>query len=382
MADTPSKRLRLRFFPEDEQALRNVRDATTHHSNSAVIRAALSLYEQAWSSIQGGFQVLYARGSDASFPGQTRPVISADGEPCREKPNATRAKAERSIEIRVTPGDCERIKRLQTLKAANTSSETVRRAVRLYAEAVQQTHAGWSITAVSPSGDALAIAVPGTGSATSVGPIAAFAGPRPSAAPHIGNLHDILPASLADMVTQAAEAEQCPVEVLLTDMIRTQTLLRLGKEAPQAPPVEAAEPIEETPAPVVEAPPEPVQVPEPAVMDAPATPLASDLSESLEEMAAGIKRLLKQAAGSTKSGAQQGSFADLQAEPADAAEDAAPDAATPTLENLTQRAHDLSRLLGTAVEASERKKKRQPRKQTPPPEQDEGPIQTMLLPPE
>ncbi|NIA14787.1 MAG: hypothetical protein GWP08_11985 [Nitrospiraceae bacterium] len=384
MTDTPSKRLRLRFFPEDEQALRDAREATTHNSNSAVIRAALSLYEQAWSSMQSGFQVLYSPSSSRSSPDRMRPVLSAEGEPYREEPGVTRAKAERSIEIRVTPGDCERIKRLRTLKAAGTSSEAVRRAVRLYAEAVRQARAGRSITAVSPSGDALAIAIPGVVSPTAAGPIGAFVAPRPGVVAAITDLRDILPDSLAEMVSQAAEAEQCPVNVLLTDMVRTQALLRLGNSATETPTVETAESIE-TAAPVM-AIPEPVEAPEPSVMEETSAPLVGDLSKSLEEMAAGIRRLLEQAAVSAKRGAQRGDLADLLAEPTDAAGDLATVEDTPTLENLTQRAQDLCRLLNTAVEASGRKKKRQRTKraasETPPPEQDQGPVQTMLLPPD
>lgn len=233
MGTTQSKRLRLRIFPQDERALEEIPGKTTHTSTSNVIRVALIFFEQVWSSRLGGFQVVYRKeGSrecpEVLAPGLMRAETAADS-------GGKKPKTGKSIEIRLTNSDNERIANLLACEAADTFSEAVRRAIRLYAAAVTRCQEGWLVEALSPSGDVLPLTVPGLGGAAQHGKSATSsqwgaAGPRRAVEP--ANLLDLLPKSLADIVTKLAETENCAAEVLIVDLIRTEALARLEGRRP------------------------------------------------------------------------------------------------------------------------------------------------------
>ncbi len=233
MTDSPSKRLRLRFFPEDEKALENAQKLTTHSSKSNAIRAALVLYESIWSSRLGGFHVVFRH---SERPAED--VLSAafeeavTGEPAGKKSARVRARTEKSMEIRITRADEQRIEALRTMQAAETILGSSARSIRLYATVAARCRDDWEVVAVSPSGDALSLAVPGLKTtvrraeapAETVRP--AFAGRE--AAARVTQLSDLLPSSLAAIVAQLAARESCPIEALLVDMLRVEADVRLG----------------------------------------------------------------------------------------------------------------------------------------------------------
>jgi hypothetical protein len=227
MNEAASRRLRLRFFAEDEHAVDEALALTTHSSKSNVIRAALVFYESVWASLREGFRVVYGRDGEAEWID-----VMASGDPAAKAPKGSRAHTEASIEIRITPADHDRIQSLLAREAADTSSEVVRRAVRLYAAVAARRRDGWEVLAVSPSGDMLHIPVPGMGVAAreTLAPrprpamSSVFA---PGAAGPVRSLGDLLPRSLAESVAELAAQEQCAPEVLLVDIIRSETLARL-----------------------------------------------------------------------------------------------------------------------------------------------------------
>jgi len=241
MSEAPSKRLRLRFFPEDERSVREILSGTKHSSQSNVIRSALALYEQVWSSKRMGFRIVYRQEETAECPDALDfPVRAMPGDG-----SGKRAKTERSIEIRVTPSDCERIESLIAMEAADTFSEVVRRAVRLYANVVARHKDGWELVAVSPSGDVLPLPVPGIGGVAKR-PIATTLPliPIRTAVVEPASLSALLPRSLDTIVNNLAAHEQCAADVLLVDMVRTEALARLrrlelGEPQPEPTAVEA-----------------------------------------------------------------------------------------------------------------------------------------------
>ena len=253
MNEAASKRLRLRFFAEDESAVDEALALTTHSSKSNVIRAALMFYESVWASLREGFRVVYGRDGEAEWAD-----VMAAADPASKPPKAARAHTEASIEIRITPADHDRIEGLLAREAADTSSEVVRRAVRLYAAVAAKRRDGWDVLAVSPSGDTLHIPVPGMGMPARETLVPRQKPPVPPA-PATGAAHqarslgDLLPRSLAGSVAELAAKEQCPPEVLLVDMIRSETLDRLHGFKRKAPgpvpkPVQAAaEPVARPP---------------------------------------------------------------------------------------------------------------------------------------
>lgn len=250
MNEAASKRLRLRFFAEDERAVDEALALTTHSSKSNVIRAALVFYESVWASLREGFRVVYGRDGETEWAD-----VLAAADPASKPLKGARAHTEASIEIRITPADRERIEGLLAREAADTSSEVVRRAVRLYAAVAARKHDSWEVLAVSPSGDLLHIPVPGMGVAAreTLAPR-----PKPAVSPVVSSgagqarsLGDLLPRSLAGSVAELAEKEQCPLDVLLIDMIRSETLARLHgfkQEAPEPAP-EPVRPVAEPVAP-------------------------------------------------------------------------------------------------------------------------------------
>jgi len=245
MNESASKRLRLRFFAEDERAVDEALALTTHSSKSNVIRAALVFYESVWASLREGFRVVYGRDGEAEWAD-----VIASADPTSKPAKAGRAHTEASIEIRITPADHDRIEGLLVREAADTSSEVVRRAVRLYAAVAARRRDGWDVLAVSPSGDMLHIPVPGMGMPARE-TLAPRQKPPVPPAPATGAAHqprslgDLLPRSLAGSVAELAAKEKCPPEVLLVDMIRSETLDRLHGFKQKAPgpvpkPVQAA----------------------------------------------------------------------------------------------------------------------------------------------
>ncbi|HUW62302.1 MAG TPA: hypothetical protein VMZ06_14960 [Candidatus Bathyarchaeia archaeon] len=259
MNESASKRLRLRFFVEDERAVDEALALTTHSSKSNVIRAALVFYESVWTSLREGFRVVYGRNGEAEWTD-----VIASAEPAVKAPKASRAHTEASIEIRITPADHDRIQSLLAREAADTASEVVRRAVRLYAAVAARRRDGWDVLAVSPSGDMLHIPVPGMGVAAretlALRPKPAVSSAlAPGAAGQPRSLGDLLPRSLAGSVAELAAKEQCAPEMLLVDLIRSEALARLHgfkQEAPEPVP----EPVQVAAKPVAAAPVEAPQV--------------------------------------------------------------------------------------------------------------------------
>jgi len=240
MNQAASKRLRLRFFAEDERAVDEALALTTNSSKSNVIRAALAFYETVWASLREGFRVVFSRGGEPECPD----VLPAT--PPAKPANGGRARTETSIEIRITPADHQRIQGLIACEAADTSSEAVRRAVRLYAEAAKRRKDGWEVVTLSPSGDVLHVPVPGMSIAPRdpaaprrVPPQSRPQATGPAASPQ--SLEDLLPKSLSNIVAELADKEQCPPDLLLVDIIRSEALARLHnikqdelKPAPEA----------------------------------------------------------------------------------------------------------------------------------------------------
>jgi hypothetical protein len=251
MNESASKRLRLRFFAEDERAVDRALALTTHSSKSNVIRGALAFYESVWTSLREGFRVVYVSDGDAEWTDVTSSIETAGST------KSARGHTEASIEIRVTPADCDRIQGLLAREAADTSSEVVRRAVRLYAAVAEKRRDGCDVVAVSPSGDMLHVPVPGMGAA-----VRESLAPRPQhavsgAASPIGqprSLIDLLPRSLAQSVAELAEKEQCAPQVLLVDLVRSETLARLHGFKKEAPAEFAAPPAPTVSEPVAPAP--------------------------------------------------------------------------------------------------------------------------------
>ncbi len=247
MNEAASKRLRLRFFAEDERAVDEALAATTHSSKSNVIRAALAFYESVWASLREGFRVVYASDGEADWADIMSSIDVSKG------PKSGKGHTEASIEIRITPADYDRIQGLLAREAADTASEVVRRAVRLYAAVAQRKRTGCDILAVSPSGDMLHMPVPGMGVTARE-----TAAPRPAPVPRAAvpaaagpaSLKDLLPLSLAQSVAELAEKEQCPPQVLLIDIVRSETLARLHGFKRQVPvePAPAPAPVAHEPA--------------------------------------------------------------------------------------------------------------------------------------
>ncbi len=249
MSDTPSKRLRLRFFAEDEQAIAYSLESTVHSSQSNVIRAALALYEQIWSSKRAGFNVVYRREGAADLI-VLEPAFTRGGASAQPDESGKRAKTEKSVEIRVTPSDYARIETLMTMEAGDTYSTVVRRAIRLYALVVSKCLDGWTLVAVSPSGDVLALTVPGLGAFAAKPPAVKTVMPIPggpaapapfdSGRPVASSVYELLPLSLRDVLTQIASLEETSVDMLLVDMLHHEVAARLGEsdtmpDVPQAP---------------------------------------------------------------------------------------------------------------------------------------------------
>jgi Arc/MetJ-type ribon-helix-helix transcriptional regulator len=242
MDATPSKRLRLRFFPEDDKALDDMLEATSHTSKSGVIRAALMLLDQVWNSKCSGFRIAYFRNDavdradvlDAAF---IRPRKGKD----ESADSSGRSKTEKSIEIRLSRTDEERIERLLGMGAAQTFSEVVRRSIRLYASVVMRGKDGWELVTLSSSGDVLPMNVPGMGSEASpnAGKIAQrVESPRAvgfSVTTQPDTMVGALPKSLAADVRALAEREGCSAEMLLVDIVRSETIARLHGRVVPAP---------------------------------------------------------------------------------------------------------------------------------------------------
>lgn len=304
MTDSPSKRLRLRFFPEDEKALENAQKLTTHSSKSNAIRAALVLYESVWSSRLGGFHVILRHSDRPAEDLLSVAFEGADeGEPAGKKGARVRARTEKSMEIRITRADEQRIEALRTMQAAETSSEVVRRSIRLYATVAARCRDGWEVVAVSPSGDALSLAVPGLKTAVRRAETPAetarpvFAGR--DIAPRITQLSDLLPSSLAAIVGQLAARESCPIEALLVDMLRVEADVRLGIADRYATPTVSAAPT-----------PTPAPAPSPQE-DGKLRTAIENLAKAMDNMAENIDKVAQSAGDPAYAHGKQAQFTDL-----------------------------------------------------------------------
>lgn len=373
MGEAQSKRLRLRLFPGDEDALNEALRLTTHTSKSNVIRAALSFFGQVWSSAQGGFRVVLFREDSAERPNVLDfavlpgPSTDADAAP----PQAKRHRTDKSMEIRVTPSDVENIEALRASEAADTNSEVVRRSIRLYARVISQCRQGWDVIALSPSGDVLPLTVPGLGTQVA-GPArpvekmpAVSISQRPPlpAADNGGGvtrIWDLLPGSLADLVRELAEKETCPPEALLADMLRAEALRRLemaGSDA-GARETESVAPVslEERPSEIAEdtAPAEPASEQHEADEG-----VVAEIASTLDQMADSIEKIMRLMGEANQSKGEQADFADLLFS---SATEESPDempAQEPAsaLAQLSKRAQELNGRLTTLVALSEGRKK-------------------------
>lgn len=295
MNDTPSKRLRLRFFPQDEQALNQALQMTTHSSKSNVIRSALALYEQAWASHYGGFRLVYSKeGTDACPAVLDAKVTQSSKAVAQAEQPDKRPRTGKSIEIRVTPADSERIDKLLAMGAADTYSEVIRRAIRLYVAVVSQCKDGWDVLSVSPSGDVLPLPVPGLGEpAHRVAQPMAVAQALSGAATGLDNaaaFGALLPQSLVQTVSRLAAREDCPVDALLADMVRTEATARLSALESGAAPEKDEAPRSDREA---------------------ADAVLEKTAQTLEQTAGNIDILMQLVGNAWETGSDQGQFSDL-----------------------------------------------------------------------
>ena len=368
-----SKRLRLRLFPSDERFLDEMLRATTHTSKSNVIRAALALFTQVWTSVQGGFRVVFSREDTEEQPDVLDTALRPTGPKQAEDAGAARPRTEKSMEIRLTPSDLEKIEALRATGAADTYSEVVRRAIRLYAQVVSRHQQGWQVFAVSPSHDALPVGVPGLGSLTAgIRPRPPVLHPaRGAGAARTGRTGDALPKSLASLIEELAAKEGCAYEALLVDMVRTETFRRLGT-ATQSEVLEEvgavegasvhpgpAELLEEVPAGPVET----VASHQGAADEATMT----DLAKTLDQMADSIENVMRLLGETSQSKDGQADFADLLF--GTVADDTAGDSDAPaagegasTPEQLFRRASALNERLTALVALSETKTRKSSRR--------------------
>lgn len=290
---TASKRLRLRFFPADVAAVEQILEHTKHSTQSNAIRAALALYQQAWSSKRIGCRIVFLKPGTGEMQ-DALDFSRSRGEASEAGKRVGPPRTEQSIEIRVTPSDYERIESLLALEAADTASEIVRRAVRLNASAILRLQDGWELAAISPSGDVLPLqlsgagAIAGTPGGTPGSPseplsFHAQQGPRSGAAYR-------LPRSLEALIETLAARESCTPDLLLVDLVRTEALARLHG-------VERSEPVTMDASPALagmvaaELAPEPAR--EVAAPLAVADPALDTLVQTLEETAAAVEDLIK-----------------------------------------------------------------------------------------
>jgi len=373
----------LRFFPQDEQALNEALEMTTHSSKSNVIRSALAFYEQAWAGHCGGFRVVYRKeGTDERPDVLDAAVTQSSRAVARAQQPDQRPRTEKSIEIRVTPADSERIDALLAMGAADTYSEVIRRAIRLYAGVVSHGKDGWDVLSVSPSGDVLSLPVPGLGGPPQrSAPGAAADRPLPAANAARGpvaSLDALLPQSLVGMVSTLAAREDCPVDALLADMIRAEATRRLGALEGGAPPPEAEAP---------GAPEADVPSPEdetPRAVEAAEDPALDALGELLDRMAQDMELVMQLMGGPDRAGSDQGQLSDLifaaASETGEATEDGDASSAGPASrgEMLLARAEELSEkltaLLAVCQYQGKPKRSRAKRKK-----KDEGGAEQTLL---
>ena len=371
MDNTPSRRLRLRFFPEDDKALDDTLKLTNHASKSNVIRGALTFFDQVWSNKRAGFRVLYFRDGRADRVEVLDAAVSrARGGKRKDGEAPKRSRTEKSIEIRLSHVDEERIDRLLAMEAADTFSEVVRRAIRLYAAVVARCQEGWEVAALSPSGDMLAVTVPGLGSevrqasaAVALHPEEVHAGGRAPAA--TGALSEMLPRSLVDSIRALAAREGCATDLLLVDMVRTETFARLrrldeGASILEMPVLEAPElsSVEVMPEPE----PEPVSTKEEAPASAAIdTRVIDEVSRTLDKMADNIEKVMQLVGETGRSKGPQGELTDLFL--STSGEVVGLDELSPT-ERLFQRAQELNERLTALVSLTHRERKPRASKST------------------
>jgi len=370
MDNAPSRRLRLRFFPEDDKALDDTLKRTNHASKSNVIRGALTFFDQVWSNKRAGFRVLYFRdGRPDRVEVLDAAVSRARGGKKKDGKAPKRSRTEKSIEIRLSHVDEERIDRLLAMEAADTFSEVVRRAIRLYAAVVARCKDGWEVAALSPSGDMLAVAVPGLGSegqvsaAVALHPEEMHTGGRPAAA--AGALSEMLPRSLVDSVRALAAREGCATDLLLVDMVRTETFARLrrldeGASILEMPVLETPElsSVEVMPEPE----PEPVSTKEEAPKGAATdTRVIDEVSRTLDQMADNIEKVMQLVGETGRSKGPQGELTDLFL--STSGEVVGLGELSPT-ERLFQRAQELNERLTALVSLTRRERKPRASKST------------------
>ena len=370
MDNAPSRRLRLRFFPEDDKALNDMLKLTSHTSKSNVIRGALTFFDQVWNNKRAGFRVVYLREGTADRAEVLDGAFSRGRKGKAEGGKGSRrSKTEKSIEIRLSRADEERIDRLLGMEAADTFSEVVRRSIRLYAAVVKRCKQGWDVAALSPSGDVLSVSVPGLGS--EVRPSGAVVALRPEQV-HVGGraegqacaLIEVLPHSLADSVRTLAAREGCTADLLLVDMVRTETFARLRRIEEGRPAFEVLEP-ESAELPAMEM----IPAPAPAAAEAVAVEeeqrekadadlaVIQELSRTLDQMADNIEKVMQLVGETSRSKDQQAQLTDLFL--SRSGELVGLDELSPT-ERLFQRAQELNDRLTALVALTQRERK--PRK--------------------
>ncbi len=385
--NAPSRRLRLRFFPQDEAALESAHRTSTHSSRSSVIRGALVLLEQVWSSMGDGFVVVFRRDNDEVSALEIIEAAEGDGD----------TRADKSVEIRTTRADHERIEALLAAKAAETYSQAVRRALRLYTEALQRCRGGWELLAVSPSGDALAVAVPGlpgavrrtaqggAGRGTTVSGRGFEPVREASGEGGLARLHALLPQSLASLVSVLAAHEECPVEILLADLVRVQAERRLQSLSGE-PPVSAPEPAAEVAA-GDESAPTPAEAAASLQTSEEDLAAMNDLAETFGRMSEAVEKITYLLGKTDQGAGKQAQFSDLLftavEELSTASDEGAPDRSMPW---LARRARELNGMMSTLValaqQAEDRKTRRKSGAKSGSERRDKGgqPVQTMLVP--
>ncbi len=332
MADAPSKRLRFRIFAEDDQCLEEALKTTSHTSKSDVIRAALGFLDQAWAGRNSGFRVMFRAPATGEMIGALDAI--APRVPHRggdaESPGR-RAKTDKSIEIRVTRGDEERIHRLIKSGAADTYSELIRRSLRLYMAAVQRSQAGYEVVALSPSGDLLPVNVSGMGAAAYPAPGGQARVAMPVAV-GTASLLGLLPRTLAVDVARLAAMEQCSPDMLVVDLVRAESFARLNPETRR---VEA--PVETQPATDEHA---------EAVLEA---------GRTLEQMADSIEKIMQIIGVTARTKSQQAQFSDLLFSASSVEEQ--PTESLSDIEHLSLRAQELNERLTTLLSLTQREPK-------------------------
>ena len=358
MGDPQARRVRMRFFPEDEHALEQSLKLTTLTSQSNVLRAALMLFEEIWTHECAGTPVYFMRAHDPF--GRVLEVLT---DPV---PQEGRKKTSTSLEIRVTPNDADRIQRLLEAEAADTVSSIVRHAIRIYAVAVSRSKKGETLCARAQDSAETPLQVLGIGTPIKRDKNSEISNERlpfgrGGYQTRVKTLWDLLPNSLAGDIKKLAEKEGCDAESLMVDLVRSEALARLHgfNLHPDITPVSdtlATEPAVSN------------TVPQSNPEQEEEHLLVASLFGTLEHMTEEVDKLLQRMDPSANTKGQQATFSDLLfgAEEGIAA---SPDLASPqtdhplsVLQQITVRVEDLNGRIANLLTLSQHERERKPRK--------------------